>query len=299
MAPRVERGTGPRVRLASPPMEPFAPGVLHPTDFSPASQVAFAHALAIAIARKAKLTLLNVQSDLPTVEDWQRFPPVRETLEAWGLLEEGSDRADVFDKLQVKVKKVSVESSDPADAIAEYLEERPNDLLVVATEQRDGLPGFLRGSVGHRAARQSRIDALFVPEGSPGFVSPADGSLSLKRILVPVDHAPDPTPALDAASRAAYWLGKHPVEIHLMHVGDEMPAVKLTFPEKAKEWTVARSLRQGDPVEQILAAATELPAQLVTMATDGRDNFLDVFRGSHAERVVRGASCPVAALTSV
>jgi nucleotide-binding universal stress UspA family protein len=280
-------------------MEPFAPGILHPTDFSEASRVAFAHALAIAIARKAKLTVLNVESDMPTVEDWQRFPSVRGTLEAWGLLEKGSERADVFDKLQVKIKKVAVDDADPVDAISDYLAEHPNDLLVVATEQRDGLPRFMHGSVGHRAARHSGIDALFVPEGSAGFVCPDDGTLSLERILVPIDHTPDPTAALEAASRAAYWLGTHPVEIHLMHVGTEMPSVALPFPEKTQEWTVARSLRQGDPVEQILAAAKELPAQLVLMATDGRDNFLDVFRGSHAERVVRGASCPVGAITSV
>lgn len=280
-------------------MEPFAPGILHPTDFSEASRVAFAHALAIALARKAKLTVLNVQSDMPTVEDWQRFPSVRGTLEDWGLLEKGSDRADVFDKLQIKVKKVAVDDSAPVDAITSYLEEHPNDLLVVATRQRDGLPGFLSGSIGQRAARQSEVDALFVPEGSPGFVCPDDGSLSLERILVPVDHTPDPTAAIEAASRAAYWLGKPPVEIHLMHVGGEMPPVSCSFPETTNEWTVSRSLREGDAVEQILAAIEELPAQLVVMATDGRDNFLDVFRGSHAERVVRGATCPVGVITSV
>lgn len=285
--------------MTEPPTKPFAPGILHPTDFSEASRVAFAHALAIAIARKAKLTVLNVQSDMPTVEDWQRFPSVRATLEAWGLLEKGSARADVFDKLEVKVKKVAVDDSAPVDAITSYLEEHPNDLLVVATEQREGLPRFMRGSVGQRAARQSGVDALFVPEGAPGFVCPDDGSLSLERILVPIDHTPDPTPAIEAASRAAYWLGKPPVEIHLMHVGTEMPPVALPIPEKTQEWTVARSMREGDPVEQILAAIEELPAQLVLMATDGRDNFLDVFRGSHAERVVRGATCPVGAITSV
>jgi nucleotide-binding universal stress UspA family protein len=49
-------------------MEPFAPGILHPTDFSEASRVAFAHALAIALAQKAKLTLINASEDRPARE---------------------------------------------------------------------------------------------------------------------------------------------------------------------------------------------------------------------------------------
>jgi len=49
-------------------------------------------------------------------------------------------------------------------------------------------------------------------------------------------------------------------------------------------------------VEEILAAAREFDADMVMMSTDGRDGFLDIFRGSHAERVVRGAPCPVAAI---
>ena len=270
-------------------MEPFAPGILHPTDFSEASRVAFAHALAIALAQKARLTLINASEDMPTVEDWMRFPPVRGTLEDWGLLEAGSSRHDVFDKLAVKVKKVTVDDS-PVDAITDYLREHPNDLMVLATEQRGGV---LRDSVAGKVAHRSGIDALFVPEGSRGFVSPEDGSLSLKRILVPVDVSPDPAPTLEAAAWAAHWLGVAPVRVQLLHVGDAMPEVDVSA---LADVEVEKVLRQGDAVEEILAAAREFDADMVMMSTDGRDGFLDIFRGSHAERVVRGAPCPVAAI---
>jgi nucleotide-binding universal stress UspA family protein len=63
------------------------------------------------------------------------------------------------------------------------------------------------------------------------------------------------------------------------------------------ECQVEQVLRQGEPVDEILAAARELESDLVMMATDGRDGFLDIFRGSHAERVVHGAPCPVAAIS--
>ena len=274
-------------------MEPFAPGILHPTDFSEASRVAFAHALAIALARKSKLTLINASEDMPTVEDWQRFPSVRGTLEDWGLLETGSSRADVFEKLAIKVKKVTVDDS-PVDAITEYLREHPNDLMVLATEQRSGLPRVLRDSVAGKVAHRSGIDALFVPEGSRGFVAPEDGSLSLKRILIPVAASPDPAPTFEAAAGAAHWLGVAPVTVHLLHVGDAMPEVDVSA---LGDVEVEKVLRQGDPVEEILAAARDLDADMIMMSTNGRDGVLDIFRGSHAERVVRGAPCPVAAIS--
>src|SRR5512145_1885613 len=43
----------------APPTLPFVRAVLHPTDFSPASEAAFAHALAIALVRETKLWILH------------------------------------------------------------------------------------------------------------------------------------------------------------------------------------------------------------------------------------------------
>ena len=48
-------------------------------------------------------------------------------------------------------------------------------------------------------ARRSGAMALFIPHEGRGFVSPNDGSVALKKILVPVDHRPDPQTALDKA----------------------------------------------------------------------------------------------------
>lgn len=262
--------------------------VLHPTDFSPASQVAFAHALAVALARRATLTVLNASPDFDA-SDWTRFPRVRETLVRWGLLGPGSDRSAVLRELHVRVMKVGVDASHPVDAVLDYLADNPSDLLVLATEGREGLPRFLRGSVAQKVARVSGVRALFVPAHERGFVQPDDGSLSLRHILVPVADSPDPRAAAQAAAGVAETLGTASLEIHPLHVGTRMPALEAP----PGPWTWRESLREGEPVPEILAAARELPADLIVMATDGRDGFIDVFRGSHAERVVRGAPCPV------
>ncbi|PYS71622.1 MAG: hypothetical protein DMF69_09750, partial [Acidobacteria bacterium] len=67
--------------------------VLHPTDFSEGSKVAFHHALKAALLAKSRLTLLNVSPD--GASQWDDFPGVRETLERWGLLPKGSPTSAV------------------------------------------------------------------------------------------------------------------------------------------------------------------------------------------------------------
>ena len=76
---------------------PFIGTVVHPTDLSPASERAFAHALAIALVRRAHLIVLHVGDD--DRPDWREFPAVRATLERWGLLGPGSSRGAVFEQL--------------------------------------------------------------------------------------------------------------------------------------------------------------------------------------------------------
>jgi nucleotide-binding universal stress UspA family protein len=49
-------------------------------------------------------------------------------------------------------------------------------------------------------------------------------------------------------------------------------------------------------VEVILTEAEESDADLIAMATQGRDGFLDGFRGSTTEQVLRGARSPVLAI---
>jgi nucleotide-binding universal stress UspA family protein len=266
--------------------------VFHPSDSSPGSESAFAHALAIALARGAKLTLLNVSPDFAS-SGWGNLPRVRETLEHWRLLEPGSQRRDVFEKLGIDVTKVGIEAGNPGKAIVAYLAEHPTDLVVLATEQREGLPRFLHGSVAQRVAHAARARALFVPKHGKGFVAPATGTLSLRRMLVPIAERPSPAAAIEAATRLADALGDPPVAITLLHVGRQLPHVELPASER---WTWHPLVRSGDVVDGILVTARELDSDLIVMTSDGRDGFLDRFQGSHAEQVVRGATCPVAAI---
>ena len=54
--------------------------------------------------------------------------------------------------------------------------------------------------------------------------------------------------------------------------------------------------RPGDPVDEIVAAASEWAADLIVMTTQAHTGVLDALRGSTTERILRRASCPVLAV---
>ena len=93
-------------------LPPLVESVVHPTDFSPASERAFAHALAIALLRQTSLALLHVDKD--EHQRWNEFPHVRATLERWNLLKPGSTQEDVFAELGVRVSKHALSGRFPA-----------------------------------------------------------------------------------------------------------------------------------------------------------------------------------------
>ena len=67
----------------------FVTSVFHPTDFSEASHLAFAHALAIALLRQTDFTILHTGREFLAEDEWKKFPAVRRTLESWGVLAPG------------------------------------------------------------------------------------------------------------------------------------------------------------------------------------------------------------------
>ncbi len=270
---------------------PFVESVLHPSDFSPASESAFAHALAIALIRKCELTILHTGDSR---DDWRKFPAVRTTLERWGMLEPDSPRSAVFEQLAMKVTKVGLRGRSPLPAILNYLAANPTDLIVLATEGRTGLPRWLQPSTAERIAERSATKTLFVPENCQGFVSPQDGSLSIRRMLLPIDRRPGPLSAIEYSARIARTL-QVPVEIILLHVGDSARLHLPGLPDiPGCRWT--QEHRRGEVVEELVGAASEHQVDLIAMTTAGSTGILDALRGSVTQQVLRQAPCPLFAI---
>ena len=275
-------------------LEPFIRSVVHATDFSAADERAFAHALGVALLVAAKLTILHVTPD-PSA-NWSGFPAVRKTLERWKLLEPGSAQEDVFAKLGVSVRKMALESRFPALAVAQHLEKDPADLLVVATEGREGVARWMHSSAAEAMARRSRTMTLFVPaDAQRDVVALTDGNLTLENVLIPVDRTPDPGAALEFARRAAMIVSDNQATITLLNVGDGQ-ALSSLHVQDGEQWKFVRLHREGDPVDEIVSAADGVRADLIVMPTEGRHGVFDALRGSTTERVLRRVRCPLLAV---
>ena len=272
--------------------EPFVESILHPTDYSTESINAFHHALAIGLCRRTQLTILHAES---TSENGSPGASVRMTLEGWRRLKPGSPRSAVFDELELIVKKVKMHKRNPLAATLEYLERSPHDLIVLATAGREGVSRWIRPSIAERIAAQSKTMTLFVAGGNDGIVVPATGRIKLRRMLVPVATHPPAHRAIANAVRLARLAPDQPVEVVLLHVGDETGMPALNLPEdNACQWqTLGRS---GEVVEQIAATASEKECDLIVMTTAGHHGLLDSLRGSITEQVVRRAPCPLLAV---
>ncbi|MBX7106462.1 MAG: universal stress protein [Gemmataceae bacterium] len=271
------------------PIRPILGSILHPSDFSEASRVAFGHALKAALVAKASLAMLHV-APTHSDSDWSAFPGVRETLERWKILPPNSPRSAVPD-LGINVRKVVAVQSDPAKMVLDFLETHPTDLVVLAHHQRAGLMGWIRRSVSEPVARMSGEMTLFIPDGCPGFVNIDDGSVSLNNILVPVAAEPRAQTAVSAAARMARSLQRPEGRFTVLHVGeDAMPVFECP---DVPGWTWDIQKTTGSVIDEIILAAKATRADAIVMATNGRDGFLDALRGSNSERVLQKSPCPL------
>jgi nucleotide-binding universal stress UspA family protein len=271
---------------------PIINSILHPSDFSAASEVAFAHALKAALIAQAQLTLMHVSPDMTA--EWTDFPGVRDTLARWGLIPQDSPRSAV-PALGIDVRKMIAHDPHPVQSVLAYLRRHPADLIVLATHQHQGRSRWLHHSVSEPIARQAGEMILFVPHGVEGFVSRHDGAVSLRNILIPIAPSPHAQPSIAAAVRLVHGLQCPAGTFTTLFVGTpgNAPAVRCpTVPG----WQWNNIVKSGNVIDSIVHMAGDMDANLIVMSTDGRSGFLDALRGSHSERVLRRTPCPLLAI---
>lgn len=271
--------------------------ILHPTDFSPASNLALAHALRLALTNQAELRIYHVSNDAQD-DDWEQFPSVREILSQWGMIPKDAGRSAVT-ALGIQIEKIIDNSNSVADAIEQYCGLHPIDMIVLSTTGRDGIFAWIKPSTAENIATKvasMMIPVLFVPANCKGCVSLESGSVAMEHILVPVDHEPDSDAALDAGLRALDAYGSEKSNLTLLHVGSAAKFPRIAIDEKKRE--IQRIVRQGHPAAEILNAAEECDANLIIMVTAGTHGWKDAIRGTTTAQVLREAKCPVLAIPS-
>jgi nucleotide-binding universal stress UspA family protein len=264
--------------------------ILHPTDFSETSEIAFAHALAIAIKNKADLTLLHVEADKHKEIDWHDFPAIRETLERWGKMEPGSRRSDISTKLGIQVDKRIAIDSNPVNAVVELSNVDGFDLLVMGTSGNNNY--FIEPPTSLKISQQTRLPSLFIVEGARSCVDLATGKPSLSKVVLAVDHYPNARPGLARICTMVQNLAIEHPEVHLLHVGNENQFPELDLPRDSEiNWS--KVSRTGTPSTEITSYAKEVNADLIVMVTSGQRSLWDMLTGSTVQNVLKNAPCPV------
>jgi len=212
-----------------------------------------------------------------------------------------------------------------AEALREHVERRGIDLIVMSTHWR-GAPGrLLFGGVADELLRQTNRPLLLVHgrESKPDLAKP----LHLEKILIALDGSVEAeqvlSPALElgesfGASYVLVRVIKPAVRPDFLPEGKGNPDNLSGFPEAVRErqqdsreeaWAymdrvTAKLEARGakvrarvgvgeDPEKALLHETQAERADLIALATHGRNGLARLFIGSVAEEVVRGAEVPV------
>jgi nucleotide-binding universal stress UspA family protein len=209
---------------------------------------------------------------------------------------------------------VAIDAESTPAAIADYADEHGTGLCVVGTHGRTGLSRLLIGSVAENIVRHAHCDVLTVPPKTAHAVLP-------KRILATTDFSPASAHALEIAGMLRRTLG---AELTLVHTFDptlpvpntgETPGPFLPIEELRQQLDAsmqeAKTTHFGDDpkvstdlvvgestAEAILAYAEDKAVDLIVIGSHGRTGLARFLIGSVAERVIRGAPCPVLTVRS-
>lgn len=267
--------------------------IIHPSDFTADSHTALVHAVKLVVALQGELSIMHVDPDVAR-KDFEDFPKVRPILEQWGLLPPGSPQTQVSE-LGITIKKTRTVAKNPTEGILQYLSAHPADLLVMSTNQSEGLARWQHQNVAEPVARESHAPTLFVPTQVEGFVTKDSGQPKLRRVLVPVSADSNPQLAIDTTAHLATALGCDNLTVVVVHVGEDETLQSIKYPSR-NGWLWHTMTCKGNVVEVILGMGADFDVDLIVMTTAKQHSLLDLMRGSVTERVLRGARSPLLAI---
>ena len=298
--------------------------ILVPLDGSRRAAAALPHAVALASATAAPISLLAVVASLPLhaglpsaagqEADERRVVVSTAYLEA------------VATPLRTRGLAVAttVRHGDPASEILAESEEEGCWLIVMGTHGRTGLARLRAGSVAQRVLRHATIPTLVVP---PGGDEPAGGAAAIAAITVTLDGSALAEGALPLAAHLAaalavplallrvipsradpantFWVDgyyayypasqeeelareeERAVEAYLDAIAARLRAPGL---EVRTAWERGVTGAAAGPIAEYLARR---PTGLAVMASHGRGGVLRWALGSTAEAVLDQAPCPL------
>ena len=288
--------------------------LLVPLDGSDLAEAALAEAASLAVPLGASITLLHVvEAHAPSAVHAHRH--LTQAEEAHEYLDMVAATIPPTIPVEKHVHENKVE--DVARGIVDHVEELKPDLVVMCTHGRTDLRRLLHGSLAQQVVASGVVPVLLVPEGYSFRLGPAGA----RTVLMPLDGQKAHEQGIPLVAHLARAIG---ARLHLLSVvhtvqslRGEQAATASMLPatmhamleieaENAKTYlaelaarlstealSVTHSVVRGKRVEEILAAATVLSADLVALATHGRKGTQAFWNASVAPRVLEKSPIPV------
>ena len=297
--------------------------ILCPTDFSDFSFEALKKGAELAHRFGAELCVLHVMPEL------QNSPQVTQFADFAGVVPsvfEGDTRAGAEHALAAFIQRhhlddlrvrALVKRGGAADEIVVGAREVGADLIVLATHGLTGWRGQIFGSVAEKVLRIAPCPVLI--KRVDGEAKQDSGTIAT--ILCSTDFS---EPSLAALEVAGEWAGSYGAELCLLHVVSpiETPGLLLSkeqieagaqaeatahleqvLQERLPQLAKGRAIvRLGSAADEIAAAATEVGADLVVLATHGASGWRAAASGTPLEHLLFGSvvtnvlrltNCPV------
>ena len=289
--------------------------LLVPLDGSQLAEAPLVAAASLALALKAKVTLIHaVERDAPhEIHGERHLTGVQEARE---YLEDVAAR--VFPpEIPVEMHVHGDGIKDVARSIAEHAGELDVDLIVMCTHGRGGLRGFMHGRLAQQVTGFATAPVLLVPPSPRG----GGSFFSCLKMLVPLDGNPDHEEGLKIAADLAKVCGAEIRLVMAVHklstLSGEQAATARMLPgtthalldlaeKDAGKYLGARLallqaegiratalVRRGEPVSVILDSLEKTGADLIVLATHGKIGMDAFWSGSATPNLTTRAAVPL------
>jgi nucleotide-binding universal stress UspA family protein len=281
--------------------------LLFATDFSSCSETALLYALSVARRYAAMLYAAHV---MPTKAEMVLLAP-----ETWPTMADEEDKRvrACFKQLEKQLQDLPHEVLMPrgkvAAALAQVIEERRIDLLVLGTHGRAGMGKLFLGSVAEEIFRRAACPVL---TAGPHVSSKLDSAIRFQRVLFATDFSDGSLAALPYALSLAE---EDQANLTLLHVVEQPAAgiadleevtaaltlrLQKLVPHQAEPWCQAECLLEfgqqfAFPAQRILEVAKNQATDLIVLGVRPAPGKLGLTThlASTTAQILTQAQCPV------
>lgn len=276
--------------FAQPTAVPALKNILYPTDFSPFSRAAIPYLRAIAARYDSIIHVVHVLA-----------PEARIAVPMDQLPELDAEQATAQTTMKTLMSDCpfganahteTIERGPLWDVLAELIEEKSIDLVVLGTHGRRGWKKLVLGSVAEEVFRRAPCPVLTVGPQSPreGVTQPG-----ISTILFATDFSSGSHHALPYAMSLARANHAHLILLHavppptqMVQVGVDVLPIDIEVSAQLLENALARARRQ---IAELISAAEirELKPEIVVESGPAADIILEIAKSKQADLLVMGA----------